>query len=123
MINIYTSCFKSAKRLDSSKYFVVSISRFPPQGFPGYKCFEFAPSADLLKRFKGGLSKYHYAIRYRKDVLEKINVHQVFEGLAKLACGRDIVLCCFEPAFDFCHRRLLAMYVKELFGYSIEELI
>lgn len=123
MINIYISCYKSAKRLDASRYFVVSISRFPPKWFSGYKCFEFAPSAALLKRFKNGLSKYHYAVRYRKDVLEKMDVHKVFEGLARLACGRDIVLCSFEPAFDFCHRRLLAQYVKELYGYSIEELI
>lgn len=121
-MQVYTSCFRFAKGLDDSKFFVVSISRFPPRGFKGYKCYEFAPSAELLKRFKGGLSQYHYGIRYRRDVLERIDVHKVFEGLARMACGRDIVLCCFEPAFDFCHRRLLARYVKEVWGYSIEEL-
>ena len=122
MISVFTSCFKFAKGLDPDRYFVVSISRFPPRGFKGYKCFEFAPSADLLKRFKGGLSQYHYGVRYRRDVLESIDVHKVFEDLAVRACGRDIVLCCFEPPFDFCHRRLLARYVQEVWGYSIEEL-
>lgn len=121
-MEVFTSCFRFAKGLDPERYFVVSISRFPPRGFKGYKCFEFAPSAELLKRFKGGLSQYHYGVRYRRDVLEVIDVHKVFEGLAVKACGRDIVLCCFEPAFDFCHRRLLAQYVKEVWGYSIEEL-
>ena len=121
-MNIYTSCFNYAKRLDSSKFFVVSISRFPPKWFQGYKCFEFAPSAELLRRFKGGLSKYHYGLVYRHEVLESIDVHHVFEGLARLACGRDIVLCCFEPAYEFCHRRLLARYVQEVWGYSIDEL-
>lgn len=122
VMDVFTSCFKFAKSLDSSRFFVVSISRFPPRWFQGYCCYDLAPSADLLKRFKGGLSKYHYGVRYRRDVLDRVDVHRVFEGLARLACGRDIVLCCFEPAFDFCHRRLLANYVQERWGYSIEEL-
>lgn len=121
-MQVYTSCFKFAKGLDDSKYFVVSISRFPPRGFRGYKCFEFAPSVRLLKDYKEGLRNDHYAYRYRRDVLEKVDVHRVFEGLARLSRGRDIVLCCFEPAFEFCHRRLLAHYVKEVWGYSIEEM-
>ena len=121
-MQVFTSCFKFAKGLDPKHYFVVSISRFPPKSFAGFRCFEFAPSAELLKRFKGGLSQYHYGVRYRRDVLESIDVHKVFEGLAVLAGGRDIVLCCFEPAFEFCHRRLLAQYGKEVWGYSIEEL-
>lgn len=122
VMNVFTSCFKFAKGLDSSRFFVVSISRFPPRGFQCYRCYDFAPSASLLKRFKGGLSQYRYEVEYRRDVLDSVDVHRVFEGLARLACGRDIVLCCFEPAFDFCHRRLLARYVQERWGYSIEEL-
>lgn len=121
-MNVFTSCFKFAKGLDSSRFFVVSISRFPPRWFRGCRCYEFAPSASLLKRFKGGLSQCQYDVEYRRDVLESVDVHRVFEGLARLACGRDIVLCCFEPAGDFCHRRLLARYVQERWGYPIKEL-
>ena len=121
-MDIFTSCFKFAKDLDSSRFFVVSISRFPPRGFQGHCCYDLAPSADLLKRYKGGLSQDLYSVEYRRDVLDRVDVHRVFEGLAHLACGRDIVLCCFEPAFDFCHRRLLADYVQAVWGYSIREL-
>lgn len=121
-MQVFTSCFKFAKSLDESKFFVVSISRFPPRGFQGYKCFEFAPSVRLLKEYKEGLRNDHYAYRYERDVLKKIDVHRVFEGLARMACGRDIVLCCFEPALQFCHRRVLAHYVERVWGYSIEEL-
>ena len=122
MISVFTSCFKYARGLDSGRYFVVSISRFPPKWFNGCRCYELAPSAGLLKSFKAGLSQSQYEVRYRRDVLNSVDVHKVFEGLAKMAGGRDIVLCCFEPAFDFCHRRLLARYVQEVWGYSIEEL-
>ena len=121
-MQVFTSCFKFAKSLDESKYFVVSISRYSPRGFKGYKCKEFAPPAYLLRWFKNGLSRYHYSVRYRHVVLESINVHKVFENLAVQAGGRDIVLCCFEPTYEFCHRRLLAQYVQEVWGYSIKEL-
>lgn len=121
-MQVFTSCFKFAKGLDPERYFVVSIARFPPKGFNGCCCYEFAPSVRLLKEFKEGLRRDHYAYRYERDVLKKTDVHRVFEGLARQACGRDIVLCCFEPAFDFCHRRILAHYVKRVWGYSIEEL-
>lgn len=123
VMNIYTSCFRSAKNLDSSKFFVVSISRFPPKWFQGYRCYDLAPSVFLLRDFKAGLSPFHYAQRFRREVLDRVDVHKVFEFLASMSCGRDIVLCCFEPAFEFCHRRLVASYVKEVWGYSIDELI
>lgn len=122
MINVFTSCFKTAKGLDSSKYFVVSIARFPPRNFMGYKCPELAPSALLLKQYKEGLRNDHYSYRYKRDVLSKIDVHRVFECLAREARGRDIVLCCFEPPFEFCHRRVLAHYVESRWGYVIKEL-
>ena len=123
MIQIFTSSFKRARRLDSSEFFVVSISRFPPKWFKGYCCFDFAPSVQLLHDYHEGLSDFDYSRRYRRQVLDRVDVHKVFEGLAVLAGGRDIVLCCFEDAFQFCHRRLLARFVQERFHYSIEEYI
>ncbi len=122
-MQVFTSSFSRARGLDSSRYFVVSISRFPPRRFQGYRCFDLAPSVFLLRDFKAGLSPFHYAQRFRREVLDRVDVHRVFEFLASMACGRDIVLCCFEPAFEFCHRRLVAGYVQEVWGYSIEELI
>ena len=120
-MNIYTSSFSIARKLDESKFFVVSIARFSPRWHTGYTCFEFAPSATLLKQYKEDLRNDHYTNRYIKQVLEPINVYAVFQHLAKMAGTRDIVLCCYEPPFEFCHRRILARYVKEHFGYQIEE--
>lgn len=122
-MDIFTSSFNKSRGLDPSKYMVVSISRFPPKWFHGYKCFEFAPSSQLLQDYHDGLAQCLYAYRYRCEVLERGDVHRVFERLAESSRGRDIVLCCFEPAGRFCHRRLLADYVKEVWGYSINELV
>lgn len=121
-MEIYTSSFNFAKGLDSTKYFVVSISRFPPRWFRGFKCKEFAPSASLLRKYRNGLSKEDYTSEFMSSVMESQDVHKVFEGLAILACRRDIVLCCFEGSDEFCHRQLVSSYVKARWGYSIKEL-
>lgn len=122
-MDIFTSYFSRAKGLDVTRYFVVSIARFQPKDFFAYPCLALAPSAELLLQYKNGLSRGVYEECYRHDVLESQDIHKVFEGLAKLANGRDIVLCCYERPFQFCHRRLLARYVEEHWHYFIEELI
>lgn len=122
-MNIFTSSFSVSRELDPSKYLVVSISRFPPKWFNGVMCFEFAPSAQLLFDYKDGLPECLYAYRYRSEVLDRGDVHKVFERLAGISQGRDIVLCCFESADKFCHRHLLAGYVQEVWGYTINELV
>ena len=122
-MNIFTSSFSRARGLDPDRYFVVSISRFPPRRFKGFCSYDLAPSVKLLNDYKAGLSWFHYCGRYRREVLDRVDVHRVFEFLASMSRGRDIVLCCYEPAFENCHRRLVAGYVKEVWGYSIEEII
>lgn len=122
-MDIFTSSFSVSKGLDPSKYLVVSISRFPPKWFHGVMCFEFAPSSQLLHDYHDGMAQCLYVYRYRTEVLERGDVHKVFERLAGISQGRDIVLCCFESAGKFCHRHLLADYVKEVWGYSINELV
>lgn len=121
-MNIYTSYFSHASSLDSSRFFVVSISRFSPRGFHGFECLEFAPPADLLRSFKRGLSERDYSRLYREWVLECCDVRRVFVDIAKVCGGRDIVLCCYERPDSFCHRHLLSDYVFEKYGYRIQEL-
>lgn len=121
-MNVYTSNYAKARSLDSHKFFVVGISRFVPRDFGGYRCLDFAPSSRLLSDYKAGLSESEYTERYIKSLGRPSFVHSVFEQLARLACGRDLVLCCFERPESFCHRHLLSDYVFNHFGYRIEEL-
>lgn len=122
-MDIFTASFKRAQALPESKYFVVSISRWPPKNFEGYRCFEFAPSAELLRSYKKGLSQIEYKRQYLSGLGSKNSVHRVFENLARLSGGRDIVLCCFEDPFMFCHRHILADFVEDQFGYIMSELV
>lgn len=120
-MNIYTSNFASAHRFDSSKYCLVSISRFAPKGWEGFQMSAFAPSARLLRGFtSGALNEAGYTACYL-DYLDSINVRSFFQVIAKWAEGRDIVLLCYEKAGAFCHRRLLASWVLRHYGYNIKE--
>ena len=120
-MEIFTSNFASAHRFDPERYCLVSISRFAPQGWDGLSAPAFAPSASLLKDYKQGYcSEEVYCIRYCQ-MLDSINVRNVFVFLSRYAQGRDIVLLCYEKAGAFCHRRLLASWVLDHFGYDIKE--
>lgn len=120
-MNIYTSNFASAHRFDKSRFCLVSISRFAPSSWKGYQCRSLGPSYCLLQAFKSGaIDEAGYTDCYFQ-YLEGIGVRSDFQVMAKWAQGRDIVLLCYEKAGAFCHRRLLAQWVLENYGYDIKE--
>ena len=120
-MDIFTSNFASAHRFDPSRYCLVSISRFSPKGWVGYHVPALAPSACLLREFKSGaINEAGYTVRYLQ-YLDGIGVRSDFQVMAKWAHGRDIVLLCYEKAGAFCHRRLLAQWVLDNYGYDIKE--
>lgn len=121
-MNIFTSNFAKAKGLDSSKFLVVAISRYVPRGYSGVRELRFAPSRRLLMSYKGGLSIHDYEEVFFSELGNKDRVYSVFRDLASLSNGRDIVLCCYERAGEFCHRRLIADFVFSHWHYDIKEL-
>lgn len=122
VMNIFTSNFAKAKSLDSSKFLVVAISRYVPKGYSGVRELRFAPSRKLLMSYKNGLSTHDYEEIFFSELGNTDSVYSVFCDLAKLSNGRDIVLCCYEKAGEFCHRRLIADFVFSHWHYDIKEL-
>lgn len=123
VVNVFTSCFKKASSLDSSKYLVVSISRFNPRGFNGVSLKSLAPSRQLLSAYKKGISWEEYSKRYHLECLSSSIVKVALKSLLSLTHGRDIVLCCYESPSMNCHRFLLADFIQERFGYNVRELV
>lgn len=122
VVNVFTSNFRKAKALDSSKYLVVSISRYNPRGFDGVWLRELSPSASLLSDYKKGLSWSEYVRRYKAECCVPDYIRDVLSSLVFITKGRDIVLCCYEPASHNCHRFIIADYIEETYGYSVQEL-
>jgi hypothetical protein len=104
---IYTSNF--AKNASNPK--AVSIARFPPKWFKGQCAFELAPKANMIR----GLSHEEFRRRYFFEILDKLSAFDI----AKKYDGK--ILLCFEKIGDYCHRQLVAEWLKR-YGFECEEL-
>ena len=116
---IYTSYFSSKKY---NKEDGISIARYN-KFWDGESYPLLYPSANLLAWWKG-LSKEAQSKKefqdtywqyYWKETLSTLDPYKV----AKELDGK--VLLCYEKSGDFCHRHLVAEWLKR-YGYEVEEL-
>jgi len=106
---IFTSNFKIAGHLPQT----VAISRGLPRGWRGRVYRPLAPSWALVK-----ITDPQQFIRlYRTQVLDKLNAGQVLQDLG----GDDVVLLCWEPPGEFCHRQVVAAWLLKEVGARVEE--
>lgn len=91
----------------------VAISRGVPKWFKGRAYMALAPSWELV-RIK---DKDVYTKRYTAEVLNKLEPHKVVKEL-----GDDAVLLCWERSGEFCHRRLVAEWLRATLGIEVSEL-
>lgn len=117
-MKIYTSYFANIKKLDKAGIKPIGIAVSPPRFFSGPTIYYVAPTRDMLSK---SLSEEAYTVRYKREILGKLNLPEFFNTIKNLSFGKDIALCCYEKSGDFCHRRLLAEYIKEKTGIEIEE--
>ena len=116
---IYTSYFASKKY---NKDQGISISRYN-KFWQGERYQALYPSVDLLAWWKGlspELQKHEsyiqlYFTKYKMETLDKLDPHKVATELE----GK--VLLCYEKSVDFCHRHIVAAWLRH-YGYEVEEL-
>lgn len=116
---IYTSYF-SSKKYNKEKG--ISISRWN-KFWDGDKYPLLYPSENLLSWWKDlperarqlEECKEQYTKAYYKETLESLNPHWIAQALE----GK--VLLCYEKSEDFCHRHLVAAWLRS-YGYEVEEL-
>lgn len=95
----------------------ISIARWPPRWWGSRRRYiALAPSADLLKRSKAGLSWPVYVAEYKKDVLGKLDPQKVYADLS------DSILMCWELPGENCHRRLVAEWLETALNIKVPEL-
>lgn len=105
-MKIYTSYFAKYKNGKNA----VSIARGTPAWFNGQRIIEFAPP-----RYMINYKTERYIEEFKKEVLEKTAKN----GLKKLKDG--MVLLCYEKTGDFCHRHIIADWLKS-HGIDVEEI-
>ena len=108
---IYTSYFSKFKGDFGGKKYTDGVSiTLGGHWWKGNKCNELAPTSQILSWWKNltpeeqkTIAKQNiYKKLYYRDVLSKLNVHEMYKKLD----GK--VLLCFEKDGDFCHRHIVA---------------
>ncbi len=116
---MYTGYFGKIKSYPKNKgYKYISIARFN-RFWKGEEFKKLAPPAEIIKIEDEKL----YTKLYYEKVLNKLDPKQVYAEL-----GDNAVLLCYEKWTDikegktFCHRRIVAKWLKEYLGVKVEEL-
>ena len=118
----------------------IAISRYSPSGWTGLHYPDLAPNADLLNGFKRKQYTIGDYTKIYDQQLDKLNPKKVWSDLHALASGPEPTLLCFEkpkaqlavsgyeplpsdPNLWFCHRRLVANWLKSSVRESVPEVL
>lgn len=118
-MKIYTSYFARIRQLPPS-IVTISISLYPPKGYQGIRYTKLAPTDQILREYKAGGSIERYTAAYQRDVLSKLDPVALVANLEDYFGGKDISFVCYEKSGDFCHRHLVAEWLRAA-GFPVEE--
>lgn len=80
----------------------------------------FAPTKDLLDRYKKGKTSWEQYVEEYNRLIETRKMTEKFES--KYSGYKNILLLCSEPTPMQCHRRLLAEAVCKEKGYELKHI-
>jgi len=95
----------------------VAIVAFPPKWFKGRVYSKLAPKPWFLKKYKEDSDQEFYIKHFYIEVLDRLDPKKTYEEL-----GKEAILLCYEAPGKFCHRHLVAAWLKEKLGIEVEEL-
>lgn len=116
---IYTTYFAKLKSLPKD-IVPISICGKAPIWYSGIQYKKLAPKYDFFMQWKENHDNDYYISCFNNQVLSELNPVQVVNDLITMAAGRDIALVCYEKPEDFCHRHLVADWLRK-YGYNIKE--
>lgn len=118
-MKIFTSYFANLKKIINP----ISICGKAPLFYKGPQYKRLAPKYGFFMDWKQGkLDNDGYVRCFKEQVLKYLNHEQVLEDLQNFYEGQDVVtLICYEKPGDFCHRHLVADWLKEA-GIEVEEM-
>lgn len=120
-MQIYTSYFGKLDRLPKN-IVPISICGKAPDWYTGLQFKKLAPKYEFFKQWEQTHNNEFYIKCYNEQVLQPLNVNEIVKELTELGQGNDIALICYEKPTEFCHRHLIATWLRNN-GYSINEYI
>lgn len=115
---IYTSYFSRLADVPNP----ISISLFRPKWLKKIEeCEKLMPPIWLLNSYKNGKTSWAcYDQIYRRVVLAKLDPAELVKELTPLGSSQDFTLLCYEAPDKFCHRQIVAEWLREA-GFPCEE--
>lgn len=113
---IFTSYFAKVKKIPKS-ITRVSISLKLPYWYKDYFMPELYPTNEILDKWIHRETTHYteedYIRDYRRDVLSKLDPHEIYKILMKYSGNRSVVLLCYERDGVFCHRHIVEEWFIE----------
>lgn len=117
---IFTTYFAKLPKLPED-IIPISIAVKPPAGYKGLSYSKLFPTEEMVRRYKKTKDEMSYIRYYQNNILNALNPYDVLEDLRKLAGSDKVALVCYEKPGDFCHRHLVAKWLKRI-GITVTEL-
>jgi hypothetical protein len=95
----------------------ISIAGRAPKIFKGREYKILAPKIWFFQKYKLDGDVQFYTEQYQAEVLDPLDPKEVLRDL-----GEDAVLLCWEKPGEFCHRHLVAQWLKEKLNMEVTEL-
>ena len=121
MTKFYTSYFSNYRKFpENAKLF--SIAQYTPKTkTPIEPLIELAPSKQLLHAMKDGLISEE---QFTQEYVKQLNKLCKLPNLLSYCSQYDIVVfLCYEKPSDFCHRHILADYLKTHYNIELQEIL
>lgn len=125
-MEIATGYFAKANTYHNMGYALVSIARTTPwfiaKELNVYSCQALNPTDEILA-LKDNPPEYEK--RYNEEILKKSKAIDIYHSLHLIAHqeGTDkVVLMCYEGIGKFCHRYIVAKWLKDKLGMDVNEI-
>ena len=119
-MEIYTTYFDRVGNLPKDIR-PISIALKSPKCWRGKEYRKLAPKDSFFYEWKKSRDNDYYIKHFNREVLSVLNADVVIKELLELAQGKEkIALVCYEQPEDFCHRHLVADFLRQA-GYKVKE--
>ena len=115
----YTTYFANIRNLPV-EIVPISICGKAPDGWSGLQYKRLAPKLWFFKQWRQSHDNELYIRCFNAEVLDKLDRDEVWSQLLEISEGRPFALVCYEKPKDFCHRHLVAKWLRQK-GYNIDE--
>ena len=108
---IYTGRFVELENYKRFGFVPVSIAGYAPDYYDGIEFKTLAPKREWWQEWHDKhLSNDWYRSKYKETVLDKLNPRVIANRLQQF--GENVVLLCYEHPNEFCHRQLVADWLR-----------